>query len=326
MAAYTTDKLLAGVKRRLSIPANQYLLDDEDMLAFADDVIQLDLMPAITSLRQDFMVRRTRTSLVSDQASYEIPYRAVGQTLRDLKLRWPDSTTAQPSSARSLNLYQIEDEHIYREGTTPHGFYFEGDMVILTPTPPSDLTGYELEFWFQMRIGDLVKAENCAVVTNISGDNVTVSSVPSTIEIGTAIDFVRGQQGHNVIDFDKVVTNIAGNILTFNTDEVPNTVTETVTSVLKVGDYICPADTTPVIPLPRGCFSYLETGTALRVAESIGDDSAYAKLDKAIDREREDMQKLLAPRIRGENTKIINRNGLLRGRRYQYRGTGLRSL
>jgi len=326
VSSYTSDRLLSGVKRRLSVPDNQYLMDDDDIFAFADDVISLELVPAIQAIRQEFMLKRERFDIVGDQSSYLVPYRASGQTLRDLKIRWPGSTSANPSQARSLLLYRVEEEHLYRTGTVPSGFYFSGDSVTLVPAPASSLTGYELEFWYTFKVGNLTAVQNCATVTSITGDDVTVSMVPGSIDTGTVIDFVRGKQGHNVISYDVTVTNVAGNVISFGAGAVPSTITEEQTSILSVGDYICPADTTPVIPLPHGMSAYLETLTALRVAEALGDDAAYNKLDKAMDREKTNMQKILAPRIVGENVKIVNKNGLLRGRSPTARGNGFRSL
>lgn len=309
-----TDRLLRGIKRRITQPANQSLMTDEDMLEICDDVIRIEILPHVVGVRQDFLVRRFQEATVADQDTYAIPYRALDQTLRDLKLQLnPDD----PNDRRNLRLLTIEEEHTYSsQSSTPGSFYFKGDALVLVPAP--SMAGMLIDYWFEMAISELVLVSTVATVVGISGDDVTVDTVPSAITVGDAIDFIRAKPGNSVIDFDKTIQNIAGTTLTFSAGAVPAALGPTIASVLAVGDYIALAGKTPVLPLPDICAAYLETQAAARIMGALSDFEHEKSLLQKAKGELENMLKLLSPRIRGEPTKIVNRNGLLRGRGSPY--------
>ena len=73
------DRLLTGVKRRVTIPANQNLWNDDDILAAADDSISLEIIPLILSVRQEYFVTVHTENTVADQARYNIPHRAIAR-------------------------------------------------------------------------------------------------------------------------------------------------------------------------------------------------------------------------------------------------------
>lgn len=301
--AKTANRLLEGVKRRITLPSNEVLINDTDILALADDVIKIELVPLLMSLRQNYFVVRSDTLTVSGTSDYDVPYRSIGRTLRDLKLR--DSG----GICRDLALIASEDEHLFPVGVSPHSFYFRGDKIVLVPTPQS--TGLTLDVWWDMPPSELVKLDQVGTVTAFSDPTVTVSLVPSTLATGVTCDFVQAKSGNCILGMDKAITNVAGTTLTFTAGDLPST--------LVVGDYVCVAQKAPVIMLPDECYPYLETLTAKRVLMAIGDFEGQAALEKGESQELKMIKIMLEPRVVGESTKIINRRSLLRGVRSRYR-------
>lgn len=299
--AKTADRLLEGVKRRVVLPASTPLMQDADLLAFADDVTASYLVPCLMSVNQEFFVYKTLTDVVVGQAEYRIPYRSIGRTLRDLKL------TLNGSVRDLVNIY-LEDAHLYRTGEVV-GFYFRGDRYVLVPTPQS--TGQQVEEWYNLAPSALVELDNAAVVTSFTATTVTVSSVPGTITTGTLVDFIQGKSGAPLLKMDATVTNVASTTLTFDPDVIPTD--------LAVGDYLSLAQTTPVIMLPDEAYPLLETATSIRVLNAIGDFEGAGRLAEDKAREEKDLKLMIAPRNEGENQVVINRRGLLRGRTTVYR-------
>lgn len=299
----TTDRLLRGVKRRVTMPANQSLMADTDILELADDEIKSRILPIVVAARQEYYTRVIEIPTVADQQGYQIPRRSIGRGLRDLKL-----LDSAGSITRDLNLIQIEDEHMFMSSGTTMGFYFKGDKVYLIPTPTSALL--TLQMWVQLPPSNLVTTDSAARVTGISAGSITVASVPTTLTTGTVIDFVSGRSGHETLNLEKTITNIAGSIITFVAADVP--------SDLAVGDYISVFETSPVVQIPDEVYPLLETGTCIRVLEAVGDFEGIASLEKKRNDEEKAIKVLLEPRIIGENTKIINRRSLLRGSRARY--------
>lgn len=302
--AKTADRLLEGIKRRVVLPSSQPLLEDEDMLEVADDVIEQVIVPLLLSVRQDFLVTDPyEQATVEDQEAYDIPYRSIGRGLRDLKLE------ESGGSVRDLVLIKPEDSHLWVATGTPTAFYFRGDKVVVVPAPSS--ATLTLLMSYNLAPSRLVLTDQAAVVTGTTATTVSVSSIPTTITTGTVVDFIQARSGSSILAMDKTVTNATGTTLTFASGVIPST--------LGAGDYVSVYQTTPVIPIPNEAYPLLETSTAKRILNMIGDfEGARALAEEESDAEKH-LKMILEPRIQGEPTKIINRNGLLRGRRVGWR-------
>lgn len=308
--ATLTDTFIKGVKRRITIPANQSLLDDSDILDLADDAIIDDILPMLISAQQNYFVYPYQTALVPGQESYDIPYRAVGRGLRELKVSLDDTNT-------SINdLVQIELENRYDFALTsgnPVGYYFQGDKIILVPTPESQ--SQALLYWYEVPPSKLVLPTAAAKIISISvgvtSTDLVVDLVPNTFLSGTIVDLVQARSGNSILNFDSVITNITGTTITIANDQVN---TSTV-----VGDYIALSGESPVIQIPNEARSLLETMTAISVLEAIGDFDGANALDSKKKSAMDNLRKMIEPRNQGAVRKIVQKsNSLLRGRTMSY--------
>lgn len=297
----SADKLLSGVKTRVTIPNNQALLQDPDILTFADDAIASKIVPEIMSLRQNYFVVKDLVPSVTGQANYDIPNRALGRSLRDIKYK-------SGTLIRDLFLIDLEDEHLFQiNQTNPQGFYFFGDGVVIVPAP-GVATDF-IEMWYERPPSSLVLLSSAARVTSSTATTVTVDAVPTGFTAMALVDFIKGRPGYVTYGIDYEITNVTGPTITF----------ASVPATIQVGDYLSLAGTSPFTGLPDECDPYLETLTSRSVLQAIGDYEGMKALEGDEKDELSAMQRMLAPRIRGESTKIINRNGLLRGNRTRFR-------
>lgn len=297
----TADKFLTQLKARVTLPANNELLSNDNLLAFADDVIRDKMIPLFMSVNQNYFVTSETEQLVAEQDNYSIPYRSIGRTLRDLKL-----TQSGTYRCYDMSLISLEDEHMFNAGCgMPGYFYFQGDQIILRPTPVSG--DYSLKKFYDLQPGALVTVAQAAVVVSVVGNAVSTSgSMPSVIMPGVLVDFVQGRQGCQTLGLDAEVTAVTPNLVTFTSaDDIPGG--------LRAGDYITLAATSPVIQFPDEAYPLIVTLTAVRVMHAIGDFEAEERLAQDATRQEMALLKVIAPRVEGESTKIVNRNGLLRG-------------
>lgn len=306
----TVDSFLAKTKRRVTVPSNQVLLDNDNMLSMADDVTREQMVPLIMSVNQNYFVVETEIPVVTDQTVYDIPYRAIGRGLRDLKMQQGSDLNA----ISSMSLIALEDAHRFGNNANPPlYFYFRGDKIILAPTPQS--SDYTMLCWYNLQPSRYVETTAAALVTSITGDTVTCATVPSTMVAGVDVDFVQGRSGCSILDMDVEISSVSGNDIVFATDAVP--------TGLAAGDYISLAGTSPVIQMPDEAVPLLECWTAERICYAIGDfDGAQILVNRA-QKIEENLKKVLTPRIEGAQTKIVNRSGLLRGQGFnswRYRG------
>lgn len=303
--AYTTTNFLAAVKRRISMPENQALLDDPAILALGDECLKAYIVPCLISVRQDYFVYVIDEAMTQGISEYPIPYRALGRSLRDLKV-----IDSSASNVRDLIKIDLEDAHLFTNDSTssPYGFHFQGDKIAIVPVPAS--TTASLRFFIELPPNNLVGVGSSATITGISGKDITVNAVPTSFSTSAANDFIAGRQGFATRAFDKTPTNIAGSIITYATADIPST--------LAVGDFIALAEESPVIQIPADAYPWLVTKTSRRCLYAISDFEGYSRLAEDDAEEEKRLKIIFEPRIRGETTKIINRSSLVRQGRSLY--------
>jgi hypothetical protein len=312
--AVTTDAILQGVKDRAIVPSNQVTLTDDKILKMIDDVIKVHVVPLVDSVNGEFFVTVELDAIVASQDNYSIPYRSIGRTLRDLKIK-----NTVTSDTRNCPYIEPEDIHIYKDTALNFGHYFRGDEIYLVPSVASTFSATEsLEKWYKIRPSKLTKLTNAAKVSSIASTTVGVESAGSIVT-GSVVDFVQGKSGNRIYSIDKTCTNVSSTTFTFASGDIP--------TGLAVGDYVVLAGFSPVVTMiPDECSPYIETMAAMRLLKAIGDTEGGRDLVEDAVAERKNLLELLEPRNEGEPKIIINRESLARGgkfyqRRWMYGGS-----
>lgn len=294
------DEFLEGVKRLITAPSNQRLLEDEDFLAMATSRMRSTMIPLIDSVNQDYFVVKTPVPIMQGVENYAIPPRAIGRKLREIKI-------FNESGVRGdFPKISIEREHLYRSSASPFGFHFYGDRIQLVPVPTD--AGYSLQLWWFLSPGKLVKSGEAGLITGITGDDVTVATLPTKFTVGRRLDFLQGQTGNSYIAIDQLATNVAANTISFPAGSL-------LTLGLEPGDYVSLAGESPVLQIPEEASPYLEAITAYDALYALSDYEGQNALKETIKEHKENLLKLLEPRIEGEPEIIINDRNLLRGMR-----------
>ena len=185
----TVDSFLESVKIRIVLPANQALYTDTRILDKATDSLRENITPLLMSVNQNYLTVESIVATVANQSDYRIPYRAIGRGLRDLKMM-RDSNRA---NIRDITLVALEDAHLFGNTGQPTCFYFRGDRLVLVPTPLD--TASQMVMYYNMQLSRLIKTDQAAKITGISGATITCSSVPTTIMAGVVVDFIQGTSG-----------------------------------------------------------------------------------------------------------------------------------
>lgn len=307
--AIISDDLIAGIKRRISMPANQVLMSDSDILAMVDAVIRSNIIPIFESSNQDYFVTTKDVALVASTSEYNIPYRAVGRTLRDLKIK---DSVSDETYVRNLTKVAIEDIEYATGNSSVSAFYFKGDRIKLVPSVSSAVQTNYLEMWYKIAVSKLVLTTSVATVVSATTTTVTVDSVPSSITTSTPIDFIQGVSGNRIYDIDITPTAVATTTISFTSGDIP--------TALQAGDYIALAGYAPVVTMiPDEAWPLIESLAAKRCLKAIGDFEGARELNEDITEEKKELLKLIEPRIDGEATVIINRSGLVRGNKTSQR-------
>lgn len=301
--AITSDSIIEGINLRISNPQTQGLLNNASILALTSQVVKGYVIPLLESTTEGFFVREIVQPVIANQSKYSVPTRSVGRSLRELKIS--DSSS---NYYRNCPQISLENAYLYQNWTSVIGFMWMGDTIQLVPSPPTNLTiDQNLHLWFYLPPNKLVESSRTATVTNINRplNQVTVDAIPSGMEVNSKIDFIQSVSGNSIYQFDKNINGLLGTTLTFGADTIPIELIE--------GDYINIAGESSVLNfIPNECETWIITTVAQRCLRAISDFDGARELDGDFKLEKENLLKLLEPRMDGEPEIILSYNTIAR--------------
>lgn len=287
--AYDINALIANIKRRGSVPTSQNLLQTADFIALANDELEINLVPDIMSVREEYFVAPYLVPLSPSMTTVQIPTRAVGGKLLDVQL---------VTSNQIIQLPRLLETD--RSSTNPNtfGFFVQGNTIQLSFTPDSSMT---LNLVHYRRPNQLVATSACGQITAISTNTVTVSALPSTMVIGVTCDLVQANPGFDCTTIDQAITNVSGTTLTF----------ASLPSNLSIGDWVCLSQQSPVPQIPQELHAVLAQMVVVKCLEALGDRDGMQIAEAKLEKMKASTLKMISPRIDDSPKKITNRNGLL---------------
>lgn len=303
--AWTADDLLTAIRLRCRIPDGGSVASDVELLTVANDQIATVFSPLMRQVQEEYGIQTTDTAVSASSNEYDLPARCTAAALRDVVLY-----NSQTQVGLSLPRVGLEDVDRYQAGGSAFwragaAFAVQGDRLILLPanhTPASTL-----------RLRWHLRPSKLVLTTNTTYCNA-LATVTSTTAMTTSVSV----PDQTVVDVVSAVTPTADLLAV---DDVANTVGDSVTltngcrTIPAVGDYICTAGYSPIVPLPAELHPVLVTACSVSVWEMLRDLQAMDVAAKRLGSELAQARTLLTPRVDGEAPRIINRNGALRGKR-----------
>lgn len=293
---YTTDDLIAGIKRRGAIPSSQATFLPADFLAMADNEIRTNLLPTILKARESYYSFDVVSAIDPTNAVYPVPTRAVGVKLQNVFV--------EDSQSNRCELNLIEEGEVINPAVPQSGnpsFYFKGNNIILVPPNPSAFASLVQTIF--IRPSQLVQTTACSQVTaiNTGTNTLTFSAVPSTFLTTTKLDLIQGVPHYDLLAIDQFPTTVTSTTLIF----------ASLPARLAVGDWVSLAQTAPVVQIPTEFQGVLEQRVANSYLQSQGFTQGLEEGRKAL-AEMEGTFLLINPRSERNLKKIVNRSGVLR--------------
>lgn len=298
-----TTAFLAAVDRAITVPNYQPRFSPSDLLALANEEQQSMVVPMIVALREEFFVFRDTLAINAGDYGFRIPERAIGRTLREIQYR----NQAGGNLVYDLPRISIEDSYRFTNlgQGTPNGFMIEGDTIRLLPTPSSN---GEVILYTLRKPSNLVQTSRTATVTNVGTNTITLSRVPSNLTIGSKIDITDNKPSYPLVYKDLEITNITGLVLTVTG------FTGTALTGVDLGDSVSTALETSIVQLPDEATVVLVHATAVRVLEALSIPDQMKIAEEKLQQKIRACREILSPRVEGSTPKVIQRDGLLRGR------------
>lgn len=190
----TTDGLVEAVKLTMSFPLSQNSFTYNNIVTFLNQEMQLNAVPTLMIEHEEYLVYRKAIPLLENISRYDIPDRAIGMSLRDVK--FSDSTG---------NFYDItriapDDKAFFQQSNgsnqTIGKFYLEGNELVLTPKLLANPTGNLVLFFF-LRPNYLVRDDRAAIIQHFH-KNITIND-NSLINAGDTIEITLNPQSDSPI-------------------------------------------------------------------------------------------------------------------------------
>lgn len=290
--AWTSEDLVAAIKRFALIPTAQSTFTTSDFLAIANEELQTYVVPLVTSQREDYFIAHYDVILQDNVIEYRLPTRAVGQALRDVVLITPQN---------QIKVFpRIAREDLDGAG---HGFYLDGNILVLVIDDPAKVSqlGTSLRMTYHLRPNTLVLTTAVGTVSGVNTGTKQVTVSGASFSSGS-FDMVRGRSGFECLAIDRDAT-VAGSTLTFSV---------ALPAELAVGDVIALPGESNYPQIPLELHPLLARRSALRCLEAMGDQENVGPCAQALSRMESDAVKLLTPRVASQAERIVNRGSHFR--------------
>lgn len=297
-----TSDLATSIQRRAAIPVSQVTFSSADFYALIDEEIESKLIPLILRNLEEYYVADFFYNVTAGVSSYDIPTRAIAGKLRDVQI----VSSTDPTGIFPLERLDVTDLFSTTNSSSvmiqKSGFYLKGNAVIRYPTPTVTMNILNLEHY--RRPNASVDPTSCGVITSLSSNTITLSSVPSNITTFTLVDLVKVNSGFECTAIDQAITGIAGLVLTMSATTLP--------SNLSIGDYVCQAKQSCVVQVPQELLPLLSQYVVVRVLSAQGDAQAYQQAVNELQKLEDNAQLLISPRVDGKPKRVVNTRGVSR--------------
>ncbi len=313
---YTSDELIKSIKRRALIPANQSTFQDEDFLAFADEEMNIGLMPSVLALHQDYYLYTVTVPMVTNQSKYPIPYRATGNKIREVSFSDANDVVSE------MTRIGIGDLPFYNASTgvnRTYAYYIANNEICLVPQSTVISNGANLNISFYLRPNSLVLLKDVATITAIDpvSGMIQVSNLPTTFNINNLVDLIQYRSPHKILSYDIQVVSIntVSKTITLNPADLP--------LHLAPNDQICLAGQSAIPQLPSDLHVVLAHRAAARCLEALGDTEGLQNANQKLAEMEQKLMNLIDNRVEDAPRKVVARRGILRdavySRRFRFR-------
>lgn len=303
----TSDEFIQSVRRRCMAPENTEVYDDMDILEIASEEIAVEIMPALLSIHEGYMLTHIDISIEQDKNKYRIPERAVANKLKDVCLV---DTSGNVFELTEIDVGRLSDYSTsYTTGFETGIFYVENDEVTFLS---NDNIGYAfIRMYFYIRPSNLVEMEFAGRVSSVSVGAtetiITLENFPTAFtNISTNLfDIVSGKNPNKIYNYDIEATAVNKNssTITFTNSDVSENI--------QAGDFICFASETVVPQVPVEWHPVLAQTVAVHILEGLGDEQGKASAERKLERMMRNLTTLFERRIEESSKKIVSRHSVI---------------
>lgn len=304
----TSDELISTVRRKGMVPSDTSTYTDEAILEVLNEEIDVGLLQSIMSVNEEHLVNFEEQTLVPNKNSYRIPYRAVGNKLRDVALI---DSSGNVCECTRISLEDLSDFSGNMYNSNLYSFYVQNDSIVF---PSSEFTGFnKVRMYFYLRPNKLVLEEDSCKITAINTLTgvISVNNLPDDFSSLPSIDFIVDRSPNKILSYDIPITSVSLNsnpkTITIDPNDIPDD--------LVVGDWICKAEESCIPNIPTEWHPVLAQRAVVYIMESLGDTEGLNNSRAKLAQVESSVMKMTDNRIEGAPQKIRPRHTLLSGKK-----------
>ena len=300
----TSNDLIRSLKRRAMIPTDQSTFSPDDFLEILNEEISTGILPYLLEQHEEHLVNFVELD-VTESNEYVIPYRAVGNKLRDVS--YIDSS-GNPYELSRVSLEEISDYSSNASYGQSGVFYLENNKIVIPNL--SAQPGAKLRMYFYLRPSSLVLLESTGKITAIAVGAtetvLTLDNFPENFSNDIKYDIVGSESPNKLKKFDiiKVTANSVTKSVTILNADLPSDLTQ--------GDYLCQAEESPYAQMPTELHVILAQRGAVYCLESLGDTEGLTNATRRLTMMEKGVTNLIENRVEGAPQKIKTRHSPLR--------------
>jgi len=307
----TGDKLIESIRLRAFIPNDTATYTDQDILNVANEEMDVQLLDKLLSLHEEHLTVHVDIPR-NAEGVYEIPYRAIGNKVRDVSL----VIAGQVYELSQISIGELSD-YSFTNTTIVEDldkFYIESNFIkILQPSRSYD----HIRIHYYIRPSVITKTEKAGTISSLptlnqAGTAYTIQlasgSTPKTFTASMQFDIV-GKKTPNKIkvwDLQPLTYNNNTGTFTFSKEDLDPYLSEII-----VGDYVCQAEESPVPNIPTEMHPVLAQLAAVHILESLGDSEGLGNAERRLNKLITSTTKLVDARVELAPKKIKPRHGTL---------------
>ena len=311
----TTCALVTTALRRAMIPKDQSTFTTCDIIDIMNEEFGIHILPMVLRAHEEYYVIDEDQPLSACTIRYKIPYRAIGNKLRDVQ--FVDSGGTQYEMTR----VSLESRPEYQGNYTNNQFltfYLQSDSIVLMQ---NQISNGSIRSSYYLRPNELVKDDRAAVITVVCvgccTTTFTVCPFPAHFTSSLEYDFVQGESPNNIIGFDRCVVSVNATTKTLifcncclTTIDLFSVTPQQLT--FAVGDHILQKEETIVPQLPTELHPIIAQRTAIKMLEALGDTEGMRNAQQELERMEYNAMTLIDNRVEGAPQKITNRHSILK--------------
>lgn len=297
MSSYTTNDMINNILLTSHIALANSTFSAQDLVTLADRELRTPITNQILSTRQGFYLTYQDYGPTVD-GLYNIPPDCIAGSLENVEL------VVDPTIIPVALIQESEQFSTNCPMATTYGFFMRGNKVQILPFPTVGVT----RLWYAQRPSQLILTTDACQITQISGATVTVSSIPSQVQVGQLVDLLGDQPPFNILG-TQTILSITGMVITLDLSIDPVTMDPIPIVGLNVGDWVALTKTTCIPQIPVEFRILLEHRVVVQMCkiQGIKDKIVIAEKD-LIDIEKDTLN-MITSRVRSQTAVINPTNG-----------------